>query len=372
MKITITRQSFLAAFQLAASVASTKSTKPILENVKLEVTEEGSTLIATDTEAGIRVKLDDLEVETLGEVMLPIKRMAAILKECDDEKLTLKSDKTKTVIQGEKSKFRLVTHDPAEFPVVEKFDSEQYHEIESNTLAKMLDGVSFAAGGDEARFNMLGVKLELFGDEATAVATNSHQVTSMTRKAVAVGGHQTEALTIIPVKATRTLCRVLSEVDCEAQVHVTDNRLTIQAGGVTVFTRLAEGRFPTWTKAFIEHAGSTTLTLSVRDFHSAIRQATIMTTLEHPGVDITFNGDGIRFDAQGENSGDSEIIMDHPCDCEEVTLRVKPEFVSDFLRRLDQDGTVDLRFNADEKSQIPIVLISGNDYDCAVARMGVE
>lgn len=371
MKITINRQSFLSAFQLAASVASSKSTKPILENVKLEVTEEGSTLIATDLEAGIRVKLDGLEVETLGEVMLPVKRMASILKECSDDKLTLKSDKTKTVIQGEKSKFRLVTHDPADFPVVEKFDSEKYHEIESSTLAKMLDGVSFASGDNE-RFNMAVVKLELFGDEATAVALSRRQVTVMTRKAIAVDGHSTESTTIIPVKSIRTLCRVLSEADCEAQVYVTDNRLTIQAGGVTVFTRLAEGRYPQWEKMFVEHAGSTTLTLSVRDFHSAIRQATIMTTLEHMGVDITFNRDGIRFDAQGENSGDSEIIMDHSCDCEEVTLRVKPEFVSDFLRRLDQDGTVDLRFNADEKSQIPIVLISGNDYDCAVARMGVE
>ena len=40
MKITCDREKLLAAFQTAAMVAPTRSPKPILQNVKLEVTEQ--------------------------------------------------------------------------------------------------------------------------------------------------------------------------------------------------------------------------------------------------------------------------------------------------------------------------------------------
>ena len=62
MKIRCNREQLFSAFQMAAAVAPTRSPKPILQNVKLETTAEGATLLATDLEIGIRI--DVLGVES--------------------------------------------------------------------------------------------------------------------------------------------------------------------------------------------------------------------------------------------------------------------------------------------------------------------
>ena len=56
MKVTCDREKMLAAFQTAAAVVPARSPKPILQNVKLEVTRQGArSLLATDLGVGIRV-----------------------------------------------------------------------------------------------------------------------------------------------------------------------------------------------------------------------------------------------------------------------------------------------------------------------------
>ncbi len=70
MKLQCDREKLLHAFQTAAGVAPTRSPKPILQNVKIEVSPEVTTLIGTDLEVGIRIELSGFEVETPGSAIL--------------------------------------------------------------------------------------------------------------------------------------------------------------------------------------------------------------------------------------------------------------------------------------------------------------
>ena len=77
---------------MAASVAPARSPKPILQNVKLEVTTDGAILMGTDLEVGVRVEVPGFSVEAPGSVVLPRDRFGKILAESSDEKLDLESD----------------------------------------------------------------------------------------------------------------------------------------------------------------------------------------------------------------------------------------------------------------------------------------
>src|SRR5690349_8259947 len=107
MKITCQRDKFLTAFQTAAAVAPSRSPKPILQNVKLEVAADRATLIATDLEVGIRIDVTGIEVEAPGSAVLPVSRFGSILRESTDEKIRLETDGQGTVVRGERSEFRL-------------------------------------------------------------------------------------------------------------------------------------------------------------------------------------------------------------------------------------------------------------------------
>ena len=61
MKITCNREKMWHAFQTVSSVAPSRSPKPILQNVKLEVEPDGAILMATDLEVGIRYRVAGID-----------------------------------------------------------------------------------------------------------------------------------------------------------------------------------------------------------------------------------------------------------------------------------------------------------------------
>jgi DNA polymerase-3 subunit beta len=370
MKITINRQSFLSAFQLVASATSDKTPKPILQNVKLEVTEECSTLIATDLEVSVRVKLEGIESDATGEIMLPVQRMTSILRECSEDKITFKSEDKKMVVKAGKSKFTLVTQDPAEFPAVAQFDSEQYHEIKATAFSQMIQRTLFSADyGIGGRLALAGVLVELRGDEATMVATDGKRLAVQACVACGVGGHAPTGTTVIPTRSTNLIRRALDGMESDVRIAVDHNAVAIQSGGVTLSARLVEGRYPRWRDVFPAQDDSTELELPVGEIHSMFRQAAIVTTDEQSGVDITFGPKTITIVARGADVGDSTTSMDHVCCDEAVKVRVEPNFMIEFLKGLDQSGTFSLRFT---DGKTAVVCSDGDDYQYVVMPLSVE
>ena len=105
MKLICEREKLLHAFQTAASVAPTRSPKPILQNLKLEVGADSAILMGTDLEVGIRIDVPGIVVERKGNVVLPISRFLSILRESSDEKMEIESDGHKTLIRGRGASF---------------------------------------------------------------------------------------------------------------------------------------------------------------------------------------------------------------------------------------------------------------------------
>ncbi len=71
MKATCERDKLLHAFQMAASVAPARNPKPILQNVKLEVTKDGAILMWHRPGGGHPRRVLGIAVESPGSVVLP-------------------------------------------------------------------------------------------------------------------------------------------------------------------------------------------------------------------------------------------------------------------------------------------------------------
>ena len=71
MEIEINREDFLSVFQTAATIAPTRSPKPILQNVKLVAETNETTILATDLEIGVRAKVPGVTVKAAGSAVLP-------------------------------------------------------------------------------------------------------------------------------------------------------------------------------------------------------------------------------------------------------------------------------------------------------------
>jgi DNA polymerase-3 subunit beta len=353
MKITCQREKLLAAFQTAASVAPARSPKPILQNVKLEVSDQKATLTATDLEVGIRIEVPGITVEVPGCTVLPIARFGSILRESTDEKLRLDADGKGTHVRGERSEFKLPSENPDEFPTVASFNEDKYHETSARLLREMIRRTIFATDAESSRYALGGVLLEFTENKITAVGTDGRRLSRMEGPARAVGGHAGAAAnTIVPTRSMQLIERALSDSDGEVQLATRENDILVRSPRTTIYSRLVEGRFPRWRDVFPQRTDGQRIELPVGPMYSAVRQAMIVTTEESRGVDFSFGDGTLVLAARAADAGQSRVEMPIGYDGPSVGIMLDPRFVNDFLKVLDLDRTITLDIKDSESAAV--------------------
>lgn len=340
MKISCDREQLLQAFQTAASVAPSRSPKPILQNVKLEVTGDKVTLLATDLEVGIRHNVTGVDIQSPGVVILSVARFGSILRESNDETLHIESDGQGTTVRGERSQFKLPAEDPAEFPQVTAFDTSDYHTVPGRLLRELIRRTAFATDNESSRYALGGVKLEIADDQITAIGTDGRRLAKMTGPV----GTQGKAIdvaqtTIVPTRAMTLIERAIAPTDDEVQFAVKGNEFLVHTERATISARMLEGRFPDWRKVFPESDGGVKLDLAVGAMLTAVRQAQIATSDESRGVDFTFGQGMLVLSGKAAEVGQSRVEMPIGYDGDELTVTLDPRYVIDFLKVIDSDKT---------------------------------
>jgi len=342
MKITCQRDELLQTFQLAASVAPTRSPKTILRNVKLDTTQDRPTMLATDLEVAIRAEAPGLEVASPGVVLLPVERFGSILRETTDERLTLESDGVRTRVAGARSEFFLPTENPDEFPEVVAFEESRYHKVPARFFRELIRRTVFATDIENTRFALGGVLLELTANQVIGVATDGRRLARQIGPAEAVGGHETRDRTIVPARSMQLLERALASAEGEVQISARENDLLVKTERALIYTRLLEGRFPKWRDVIPKVDPENRIEITVGPFHSAVRQAAIVTDNNHRGVDFRFGDGKVVLLSRNAETGESHVELPVAYDGPDIAVMLDPRFVSDFLKVLDSDTTFTL------------------------------
>src|SRR5271157_3053522 len=112
MRALCNREGLLTAFGMVSGVVPLRSPKPILQNVKLVTDpDEGSVLMGTDLEVGIRHRVLGVKVEQPGSVILPTAQIGSILRTSADIELAIATNDDRLVVKGLHSEFTLPVED---------------------------------------------------------------------------------------------------------------------------------------------------------------------------------------------------------------------------------------------------------------------
>jgi DNA polymerase III subunit beta len=341
MKILCDREKLASAFQTAALFAPSRSPKPILQNVKLEVTKAGAIFMATDMEVGVRIAVEGVEVSKEGTAVLPLANFGAILRESSDEKLQIEASTKGTVVKGERSEFKLTGEDPAEFPAVAAFEEKKYHVIPAPLFKQIILRTEFATDMESSRYALGGVLVELDEKRIIAVGTDGRRLAKMEGPAEAVGGHKTgDTMTIIRTQSMRAIGRALSDNDGQVHVAARGNDVLIRTERAVYYSRLVEGRFPRWRDVFPNRRDAAKIDVTVGPFHSALRQAAVVTNQESRGIDFNFGEGTLTLAASTAEAGQSKVDMPIAYSGPPISVTLDHRFVADFLKVLNPEQTV--------------------------------
>lgn len=341
MKIVCEREKFLHPFQLAASVVAVRDVKPVLQNVKIKALGDKVTLMATDSEIGIRIDVADIQIEQEGEAIIPTKSMKRILQESTDKVMNIESDEVHMLVQTERSRFQLATQSAEDFPDVIPFDEVSYHEIPVGTFRELIRRTVFATDTESTRYALGGVLLEMVDDKVHGVATDGRRMAFQSIRGESVNNHVTENSSIFPPKALQLIERAIADQE-KLKMNVGPNRALIATDTLVVMTRLIEGRFPRWRNIIPETEGRRSVAISVGELYPAVRQAAIVTSEKQPGVIFQFSNGKLTLNAQGAEIGESLVELPIAYEENDIEIKLDPGFVSDFLRVLQPEMTLQL------------------------------
>ena len=370
MKIRCAKEPLLAAVQTASSVVPARSPKPVLTNIKLEVTREGAVLSATDLEVGIRVAVEGVETEASGAVLLPSGRLVAILREAPAGTVfEIASDGTAASVKAPRSEFRLPVEDALEFPTVATFPEGRSFELSTPLVHELVRRTVFATDNESSRYALGGVLVELTGGSVIAVGTDGRRLAKMEGPCQVHGEGSGEVAPIVPARAMQLIERSLSGSEAPVHVAVGSSEIIVRTGETTISARLVAGRFPRWRDVFPDRPEASKVQLVAGPLLAAVRQAAIVTSEQSKGVDFSFESGQLVLSGRSAESGESriELPIDHAGDT--VRIKLDPRFMIDFLRVLDGGTTVTIEIT---DSQSACVCRTDDGYGYVIMPLSVD
>lgn len=353
MKAMLNRKALTEAFAACASVVPTRTPKPVLQNARLDVTDDGATIQATDMEVGIRHRVLGAKCEAAGSVLLPANRFGSILRTMPDEEIAIETDGDTLVIRGLHAEFKLPSEDPTLFPEVPESVADASHwTVEAAALRQAIRRTMFACDIESTRYALGGVLFEPKGDGLNLVATDGRRLAKQSLRADAHG--KAPIPPVVPVKALKLVERVLD--DGTVTVSLDSQAVLFATESVTIYSRTVEGRFPRYQDVFPKEQGRR-LTFDAAYFRGGIEQAAIATSDESRGVDFAFEAGRLTLQAQTADVGSSRVELQHSGDGASLTIAFDPRYVVDALRVLEGDVELEV---IDPKS--PAILRAGADY----------
>lgn len=341
MKLQINRQEFAQAFQLAAAVAPARSPKPILQNIKIDASGDVTILNATDQEIGVRLSVPSVKIEKPGVVVIPVQRLAMILREVTEDSLSIDSAAGKTIVKGQRCRFELAAQNADEFPDTHEFTDSSYYEIAGGVFREMIKRTLFASDAESSRYALAGVLLEPDGEIMNAVGTDGRRLAKQTGKISTIGNPSSPTTTIVPSRALQLIERTLPD-DGPVQFAIWPNYLIVKSGECVFSTRLVEGRFPRWRDVIPKRTDGNKIDMPVGPLYSAIRQAAIVSSEESRGVDFEFSAGNLVLTNSTAEVGQSVIDMPVSYDGAPLTISLDHRYVADFLRVLSPESIFSL------------------------------
>ncbi|MEO6452426.1 MAG: DNA polymerase III subunit beta [Ginsengibacter sp.] len=340
MKFIVSSSQLLKQLQQISGVINANTVLPILEDFLFEIETNKLTVVATDLETVMKVRLD-IESKESGKVCIPSKILLDSLKNIAEQPLTFNIDKTFAVeITSNNGKYKVMGENPDNFPKEPVADTATTFNMPSSSLVTAINKSLFAVSNDDLRPAMTGVFFELETTGLTCVATDAHRLVRF--KITDVSCPKTDTF-IVPKKPLNLLKSALPNNQDELEVSYNSNHLFVKHGGTELVCRLIDARFPDY-KVVIPLDNPYKLTVNKNDFQNALRRVSVFSNKSTNQVALTITGSELQLASQDVDfSFEGNERMTCQYDGEDLQIAFNAKFLIEMLSAADTaDVTIEL------------------------------
>ena len=358
MKVKFNRAALVEALNLVTSIIPARTTKPILQCLKIEAEAEAVSICATDFELGITCAISQVDVEEAGVVVVPADRLAAIVRESVDEVISVEVAEAVCQVRGADSHFTIYGYEADQYPAVPGFEGQGQIKV---NLAKLQEGVEhclFATAKENTRYALNGVLWEAKGKSLILVGTDGRRLAKVkvTLATAADKELQSEKI-IVPAKAMGLMDRIGGGDKDEIEIRFVENRIVMSCAGVVISSNLVEGNFPKY-EDIIPTDYDKKLELNTTAVLSAVRRAALLTNEDSKGVKLSLSKNALMFSGRAPEMGDAQVEMAVEYEGQPMEVGFNPQFLIDVLRVIKEDK-FELHLSQADR---PGLVKSGNNF----------
>ena len=276
MKLSILKNELNEAIQNVSRAISSRTTIPILTGIKVDVTFQGVTLTASDTDISIQsfIPIEDdrqtiVQVERPGSVVLPAKFFVEIIKKLPSQHIEIEmQDQFQTLLRAGSAEIQMVGLDPEEYPVLPSIEEEQVFSVNGDLLKTMIKQTVFAISTNETTPILTGVLWNLQDGELKFVATDRHRLASRAAH-IEVDTEIRFHNIVISGKTMNELSKIIPDQNTMVDIVVADNQVLFKIDHVLFYSRILDGTYPD-TSRIIPNQYKTELVLDTKKLTALI------------------------------------------------------------------------------------------------------
>lgn len=336
MKIQFKQSAIYEAIAHACTVIPSKSTMPIIRNLKIQAKDNELIIFATDSEVELTIKIkNNITVLSEGEILIDGSKFRTILQEIGEGDYELIKEGNSVNITGVGIEFSINSVRSDEYPLFDSFEGEPTFEIPGLSLKMMLEKTVFATRDEPSRYQMNGVLLKGDGNGFDVVATDTKRLALVSRK-LDSSVNVDDINCILSTKFVTTLMKIIS--DTPAQVKIESNRIKVKSLELTISSKLVNGIFPDYKKAI--PVCDLEVKVNKNELLSAIRKTTIFTSEITKSIRFSFQKNLLLLHSSMPESGEAHISLAVEYSGDPIEMNFNPAFVQDGLKAINNETIV--------------------------------
>ena len=339
MKATIERATLLKGLSHVQSVVERRNTIPILSNVLIEASGEGTIrLMATDLD----LQVDETvaaAVDQPGTTTVSAHTLFDIARKLPEgSQVELAAAEGRLTIRAGRYNSSLPTLPRDDFPVIAEGELPTQFELPAATLKQIIDKTRFAISTEETRYYLNGIFLHTSDDNGQpvlkAAATDGHRLARVT--VVRPEGAEAMPDVIVPRKCVAELRKLLDEVDGSVGVSLSGSKIRFDLGQAILTSKLIDGTFPDYSRV-IPTGNDKLLKLDPRAFEEGVDRVSTIASEKTRAVKMAVDRDKITLSVTSPENG--AAVEEVPGDYAAMPIEIgfNSRYLLDILGQIEGD-----------------------------------
>ena len=343
INFSINKNLFLQALNTTKRAISLKNAIPILSTVKIDVTNEGITLIGSNGQISIenfisiKNKNAGLLVTSSGSILLEATFFINVVSSLPDVTLDFKEiEQKQIVLTSGKSEITLKGKDADQYPRIQEISASNPLVLETSVLKNIINETAFAASTQESRPILTGVHFVLTENKnLKTVATDSHR---MSQKKIVLEKNGDNFDVVIPSRSLREFSAVFTDDIETVEIYFTNNQLLFRSENISFYTRLLEGNYPD-TDRLIPTEFTSIVTFDKNNLRYAMERARLLSNATQNGtVKLEIINGVVSAHVNSPEVGRvNEEIDTESISGQDLTISFNPTYLIDSLKAINSE-----------------------------------